>query len=70
MVMAVGASNYAVGLFHLFNHGFFKAGRFLSAGAIIHAVGDEQDMRKYGSLRRALPMTYAVMLIASLSLMG
>lgn len=70
MVMAVGASNYSVGLFHLFNHGFFKAGLFLSAGAIIHAIGDEQDMRKYGSLRRALPMTYGVILIASLSLMG
>ncbi len=70
MVMAVGASNYRVSLFHLFNHGFFKAGLFLSAGAIIHAVGDDQDMRKYGGLISAMPLTYAVMLVASLSLMG
>lgn len=70
MVMAVGASNYGVSLFHLFNHGFFKAGLFLSAGAIIHAVGDDQDMRKYGGLISAMPLTYAVMLVASLSLMG
>lgn len=70
MVMAVGASNYGVGLFHLFNHGFFKAGLFLSAGAIIHAVGDDQDMRKYGGLMKVMPLTYGVMVIASLSLMG
>jgi NADH-ubiquinone oxidoreductase chain 5 len=70
MVFAAGLSNYSASLFHLFNHGFFKAGLFLSAGSIIHAVGDEQDMRKYGALIKSLPFTYSVMLIASLSLMG
>lgn len=70
MVFAAGLSNYSASLFHLFNHGFFKAGLFLSAGSIIHAVADEQDMRKYGALIKSLPFTYSVMLIASLSLMG
>lgn len=70
MVLATGLSNYSASIFHLFNHGFFKAGLFLSAGSIIHAVADEQDMRKYGSLIKSLPFTYSVMLIASLSLMG
>ena len=70
MVLAAGLSNYNASIFHLFNHGFFKAGLFLSAGSIIHAVADEQDMRKYGSLIKSLPFTYSVMLIASLSLMG
>jgi len=70
MVMAVGLSNYSGALFHLFNHGFFKAGLFLSAGSIIHAVADEQDLRKYGGLIKSLPFTYSVIFIASLSLAG
>lgn len=70
MVFAAGLSNYSASLFHLFNHGFFKACLFLSAGSIIHAVGDQQDMRKYGSLLTSLPFTYSVIFIASLSLMG
>merc|ERR1711871_1773664 len=70
MVFACGVSNYAVGVFHLANHAFFKALLFLSAGSVIHGVSDEQDMRKMGGLRRLLPFTYAVMLIGSLSLMG
>ena len=70
MVFACGVSNYAVGVFHLANHAFFKALLFLSAGSVIHGVSDEQDMRKMGGLRRLLPFTYAMMLIGSLSLMG
>lgn len=70
MVFACGLSNYSVSLFHLFNHGFFKALLFLSAGAVIHAMADEQDMRKLGGLIRSLPFTYSMMLIGSLSLMG
>jgi len=70
MVFACGISNYSVSLFHLMNHGFFKALLFLSAGSVIHAMGDEQDMRKYGGLINTLPMTYSLMLIGSLSLMG
>jgi proton-translocating NADH-quinone oxidoreductase chain L len=70
MVFACGVSNYSVGVFHLANHAFFKALLFLGAGSVIHAVADEQDMRKMGGLRRLVPFTYSVMLIGSFSLMG
>nr|QWK44269.1 NADH dehydrogenase subunit 5 [Hedophyllum nigripes] len=70
MVFACGLSNYSVAVFHLGNHAFFKALLFLGAGSVIHAVGDEQDMRKMGGLRRLLPFTYAMMVIGSLALMG
>ena len=70
MVFACGISNYATGLFHLMNHGFFKALLFLSAGSVIHAMADEQDMRKLGGLVKAIPFTYSMMLIGSMSLMG
>nr|YP_011008238.1 NADH dehydrogenase subunit 5 [Halosiphon tomentosus]WBP70139.1 NADH dehydrogenase subunit 5 [Halosiphon tomentosus] len=70
MVFACGLSNYPVAVFHLANHAFFKALLFLGAGSVIHAVGDEQDMRKMGGLRRLLPFTYAMMVIGSLALMG
>jgi NADH-ubiquinone oxidoreductase chain 5 len=70
MVFACGVSNYGVGFFHLANHAFFKALLFLSAGCVIHAMSDEQDMRKLGGLIKSLPFTYSLMLIGSLSLMG
>lgn len=70
MAFACGLSNYSASLFHLVNHGFFKALLFLSAGCVIHSLYDEQDMRKYGSLIRSLPYSYAMILIGSLSLMG
>lgn len=70
MVIAVGLSSYNIALFHLVNHAFYKALLFLGAGAVIHAVGDNQDFRKYGGLRAFLPLTYSVMLIASLSLVA
>jgi len=70
MFLACGFSFYSVALFHLFNHAFFKALLFLSAGAIIHALGDEQDMRKMGALSRFLPFTLMAMLFASLAIMG
>ena len=70
MVFACGLSNYAVGVFHLANHAFFKALLFLSAGSVSHAMADEQDMRKMGGLRRLLPFTYAMFVIGSLALMG
>jgi NADH-ubiquinone oxidoreductase chain 5 len=70
MIFACGVSNYNVGVFHLFNHAFFKALLFLSAGSVIHALGDEQDMRRMGGLRRILPFTYIMFVIGSLSLMG
>ena len=70
MVMAVGISQYNMALFHTFNHAFFKALLFLGAGAVIHAVVDNQDLRKYGGLISFLPLTYTVILIASLSLVA
>lgn len=70
MIFACGLSNYSVAIFHLSNHAFFKALLFLGAGSVIHAVGDEQDLRKMGGLRRILPFTYSMMLIGSLALMG
>jgi NADH-ubiquinone oxidoreductase chain 5 len=70
MVIAVGLSSYNIALFHLVNHAFYKGLLFLGAGAVIHAVSDNQDFRKYGGLRPFLPLTYSVMLIASLSLVA
>jgi len=70
MVIAVGLSSYNIALFHLVNHAFYKGLLFLGAGAVIHAVADNQDFRKYGGLIAYLPLTYSVMLIASLSLVA
>jgi len=70
MVIAIGLSSYNIALFHLVNHAFYKGLLFLGAGAVIHAVADNQDFRKYGGLRPFLPLTYSVMLIASLSLVA
>lgn len=70
MIFSCGLSGYEVAMFHLSNHAFFKALLFLTAGAVIHGLGDEQDIRKYGGLAKRLPFSYAVMLIGSLALMG
>lgn len=70
MVFACGLSNYSVSIFHLTNHAYFKALLFLSAGVVIHALADEQDMRKMGGLVNILPFTYIMVVIGSLSLMG
>jgi NADH-ubiquinone oxidoreductase chain 5 len=70
MVFACGLSSYSVSLFHLANHAFFKALLFLSAGSVIHAMSDEQDMRKLGGLVKLLPFTYVMMVIGSLALAG
>jgi NADH-ubiquinone oxidoreductase chain 5 len=70
MVIAIGLSSYNIALFHLVNHAFYKGLLFLGAGSVIHAVADNQDFRKYGGLRAFLPLTYSVMLIASLSLVA
>jgi len=70
MVFACGLSNYSVGVFHLSNHAFFKALLFLGAGSVIHAIGDEQDMRKMGGLKKIIPFTYSIILIGSLALAG
>lgn len=70
MVIAVGLSSYNIALFHLVNHAFYKGLLFLGAGAVIHGVADNQDFRRYGGLLIFLPLTYTVMLIASLSLIA
>ncbi|MBT3359491.1 MAG: NADH-quinone oxidoreductase subunit L [Rhodospirillales bacterium] len=70
MFFALGVSAYSAGMFHLVTHAFFKALLFLSAGSVIHAMSDEQDMRNMGGLWKMIPVTYAVMWIGSLALAG
>lgn len=70
MMLAIGLSQYNVALLHAIGHGFFKALLFLSAGAIIHAFADQQDVRKMGGLLKFLPFTYSVMLVGTLSLLA
>lgn len=70
MVFSCGLMNYSASLFHLTNHAFFKALLFLSAGVIIHALSEEQDIRKMGGLLKLLPYTYMVVLVGSLAIIG
>ena len=70
MIFACGLSHYNVSLFHLANHAFFKALLFLAAGSIIHAISDEQDLRRMGAFISMLPLTYVAILIGSLALTG
>src|SRR6266852_3303517 len=70
MFLAVGIGAYSAGFFHLLSHAFFKALLFMAAGNVIHAMNDEQDMRKYGGLFKQLPRTSWSFLIGSLSLVG
>ncbi len=70
MFFAAGVSAYSASIFHLMTHGFFKALLFLGAGSVIHALSDQQDMRKMGGLYTLLPLTYTVMWIGSLALAG
>nr|ANH09514.1 NADH dehydrogenase subunit 5 [Coeloseira compressa] len=70
MIFACGMSAYHVSLFHLVNHAFFKALLFLGAGSAIHALGDEQDLRRMGSLQKFLPITYSSIFVGSLALAG
>ncbi|BBY07623.1 NADH-quinone oxidoreductase subunit L [Mycobacterium noviomagense] len=72
MVLAagLGPAGYAFAILHLLTHGFFKAGLFLGSGAVIHAMNDEQDMRRYGALRAALPVTFATFGLAYLAIIG
>jgi NADH-quinone oxidoreductase subunit L len=70
MFLAVGIGAYSAGFFHLLSHAFFKALLFLAAGNVIHAMHDEQDMRKYGGLWRDMRLTSITFLVGSLSLVG
>ena len=70
MMFACGLSHYSIALFHLANHALFKALLFLSAGCVIHGLLDEQDLRKMGGLLQILPVSYTMILIGSLALVG
>jgi NADH-quinone oxidoreductase subunit L len=70
MFVAMGVGAYSAGMFHLFTHAFFKALLFLGAGSVIHAMHDEQDLRKMGGLRKGIPITFAMMVIGTLALTG
>ncbi len=70
MFLAAGVGAYTAAIFHLMTHAFFKALLFLGAGSVIHALSDEQDIRKMGGLRKIMPTTYRTFLIAALAIAG
>ncbi len=70
MFLAAGVGAYQASVFHLFTHAFFKALLFLGAGSVIHAMSDEQDIRRMGGIWRMIPWTYAMMWLGSLALAG
>ncbi len=70
MVVALGVGAYSTALFHVVTHAFFKALLFLGAGSVIHAMGGEQDIRKMGGLKKALPVTHITFLVATLAISG
>ena len=70
MFLAMGVGAYAAGIFHLYTHAFFKALLFLGAGAVIHALAGEQDLRRMGGLRKELPVTFWTFLIATIAIAG
>jgi len=70
MFLAMGVGAYAAGIFHLMTHAFFKACLFLGAGSVIHAMGGEQDMRKMGGLKNAMPLTFWTFLSSTIAIAG
>src|SRR3954466_2482931 len=70
MFLAMGVGAYAAGVFHLYTHAFFKALLFLGSGAVIHALGGEQDLRRMGGLKKDLPITYWTFLIGAIAIAG
>src|SRR3954469_12740870 len=72
MVLAagIGPAGYAFAIFHLLTHGFFKANLFLGAGSVMHAMNDDVDMRKYGGLRKVMPITFATFGLGYLAIIG
>ncbi len=70
MFLACGVGAFGAGIFHLMTHAFFKALLFLGAGSVMHATSGEQDMRRMGGLRKAIPWTYGTMLVATLAISG
>ncbi|MEO8105966.1 MAG: NADH-quinone oxidoreductase subunit L, partial [Actinomycetes bacterium] len=72
MILAagLGPAGYAFAIFHLLTHGFFKAGLFLGAGSVMHGMNDEVNMRRYGGLRKAMPLTFVTFFISYLAIIG
>src|SRR3954453_7365901 len=70
MFLAMGVGAYSAGIFHLYTHAFFKALLFLGSGAVIHALAGEQDLRRMGGLKQALPITYWTFLIGAIAISG
>lgn len=70
MFLALGLGAYEIAVFHVITHAFFKACLFLGSGSVIHALHNEQDMRKMGGLRKAMPITFITMLLSSLAISG
>ncbi|MBO0811530.1 MAG: NADH-quinone oxidoreductase subunit L [Microlunatus sp.] len=70
LAAGIGPAGYAFAIFHLLNHGFFKANMFLGAGSVMHATNDDVDMRHYGALRKALPITFVTFGIGYLAIIG
>jgi NADH-quinone oxidoreductase subunit L len=70
MFLAMGVGAYAAGIFHLYTHAFFKALLFLGAGAVIHALAGEQDLRRMGGLKNRLPLTYWTFVVGALAIAG
>jgi NADH-quinone oxidoreductase subunit L len=70
MFFAAGVGAFSAGIFHLVTHAFFKALLFLGAGSVIHAIGGEQDLMRMGGLRKFVPTTHGVMLVAALAISG
>lgn len=66
----LGVAGYAFAIFHLLTHGFFKANMFLGAGSVMHAMDDDVDMRHYGALQKALPITFATFALGFLAIIG
>lgn len=70
LAAGLGPAGYAFAIFHLLTHGFFKAGLFLGAGSVMHAMGDQTDMRRFGGLSRFLPITWITMGLGWLAILG
>jgi NADH-quinone oxidoreductase subunit L len=70
LAVGLGPAAYAFGILHLLAHGFFKAGLFLGAGSVMHAMNDEVSMRRYGGLARYMPVTFATFALGYLALIG
>ena len=70
LAAGLGPAGYAFAIFHLLTHGFFKANMFLGAGSVMHAMDDDVDMRHYGALARAIPVTFATFAVGYLAIIG